>query len=806
MKKVTFLLIFLVSQLNLISQSGSIKGAVFENENAPVEFANVLLLNASDSAFIKGVISEQDGSFLFDQVNHGDYFVKVSMIGYDDVSSPAFTLNQNELQLEKVQLNAGVALDEVTVVTKKPFIEMQADKVIVNVANSSVNSGNTALEVLQKSPGIDIDQDNNISLRGRQGVLVTINGKNQYMTGDEISQLLENMPSENIEKIEIIMNPSARYDAEGNAGIINIVLKKNENIGMNGSVNLSARQGRHFVNNQGVNLNYRSEKVNVYGSASRWDWAGYQDLNLLRKIPTQEGLTTFGQISDMKFTSGGQDAKIGVDYSLSKNTDVGVLFKYNGNTKDNNTDNMTMVSGVNAPGFGLLNVLSTEDADRDQLSANFNFSHKFDDKGTRLTADFDWSNYTSDGLSRYDNFYKDEAGQEVLDPYYLRNFQVTDIDIKAGKVDFNTKIKDINVEVGAKLSMVTTNNNTLFEHKDNGEWINQVNRSNNFVYDEEVLAGYANASKAFGKVMVQAGLRVEHTESVGNSLTLDQEVKRSYTDLFPSLSISHSIKEKHNLSYSYSRRINRPNYRSLNPFVDYLDEFTFSKGNPFLNPQYTNAFGVNYSLGRSLFVSANYSYTKDAITDVIEQFSEANTTFQTTQNLDNQHSASLTISLPKVWSEKWTSRLSWTNFYNAFESPIPSGQLSNASWGSNVYLGNNIQLPNKWNMEANLNYTTPLTWGLFEVRSKWGIDLGVSKSILKGKGNLKLGVDDIFKTRIERVNVIQDDIDLYVNSTRDTRRAKISFSYNFGNAKVKAAKKRKTATEEENSRIGGDNN
>jgi len=360
--------------------------------------------------------------------------------------------------------------------------------------------------------------------------------------------------------------------------------------------------------------------------------------------------------------------------------------------------------------------------------------------------------------------------------------------------------------VGAKLSSVTTDNITLFEHLDNGEWINQINRSNNFVYEEEVLAGYVNANKAFGKVMVQAGLRVERTESSGNSVTLDQEVKRSYTNLFPSVSISHSINEKHNLSYSYSRRIYRPNYRLLNPFTDYLDEFTFSKGNPFLNPQYTNAFGVNYSLGRSLFISANYSYTKDAITDVIEQFSEANTTFQTTQNLDNQHSASLTISLPKVWSEKWTTRLSWTNFYNAFESSIPSGQLSNASWGSNVFLSNNIHLPGKLNMEANLNYTTPLTWGLFKVRSKWGIDLGVSKSILKGKGNLKLGVDDIFKTRIERVNVIQDDIDLYVNSTRDTRRAKISFSFNFGNSKVKAAKKRKTATEEENSRIGGDNN
>jgi len=301
--------------------------------------------------------------------------------------------------------------------------------------------------------------------------------------------------------------------------------------------------------------------------------------------------------------------------------------------------------------------------------------------------------------------------------------------------------------------------------------------------------------------MVQAGLRMEHTKSEGESITLDEVVPRSYTNLFPSVSLSKSIKEKHNLSFTYSRRLERPNYKDLNPFENYLDQYTFEKGNPFLNPQYSNAFGLNYAMGRQLFVALNYSHTSDAITEVIEQLSAENQTFQTKQNLEDNNTLSLTLSAPRVWTEWWTSRLNYTTFYNDFKSAIPSGTLDNSSVAHMFNLSNELQLPGDWSMEVTGRYQTALTFGLFEVAPQGSLDFGFSKNLFNNKANLKIGVSDIFRTRNSTVTIDQDDINLIVDQVNDTRRASVSFSYRFGNQKVKAARKRSTAAEEESGRI-----
>jgi hypothetical protein len=383
---------------------------------------------------------------------------------------------------------------------------------------------------------------------------------------------------------------------------------------------------------------------------------------------------------------------------------------------------------------------------------------------------------------------------------------MTDIRIFASQLDYNTSLKGgYNLEAGAKVSMVRTDNDTKFFALENGSWVNQVNQSNNFIYDENVYAAYTNVSKAFGKLNVQAGLRMEHTQSEGNSITLDQSVPREYTNWFPSISLSHKIGKKHDLSYSYSKRINRPNYQDMNPFIEYLDDYTFQKGNSFLNPQYSDAIGINYGFGGFIFVSGNYSYTKDAITEVIEQNSAINQTFQTKVNLDNFHSASLTVSSSIPWKEFGTSRINITSFYNGFQSAIPSGTLDNQNVGYNVYLGNEFNLPWGITMELNQNYRSGLVYGLFEIAPQFGTDIGFSKNILQGKGNVRIGLDDIFYTRYQTVQIRQDDINLDVFQRNDTRRVKLSMRYNFGNNKVKQARRRSTATESETSRISSGN-
>jgi hypothetical protein len=804
MKNLLFTITLLFSFFSINAQSGIIKGQLADEEGVVLEYANVLLLNPADSTLIKGVVTDLDGEFIFEAVEKGRYLVSASSVGFNEVYSSLVNSNNDVIKIEPLILTQGLELSEVTVTTKKPFIEMKADKIVVNVENSTINSGNSAIEILQKSPGVIIDKDNQISLRGKQGVLVMINGKNQYLTGEELTRLLESMPAENIQSIEIITNPSAKYDAEGNAGIINIKFKKNNNIGFNGSVNAGARQGQRFTHVSGLNFNYRSGKVNVYGSGSKYYWKGFQNLKLKRIIPFNEGETFFDQKSDMKDEEKGSNARLGIDYNISDKTTIGVLYNFNQEQNLWNNDNNTEITGANTPGFNFLHVLAKNDGFWNQNSFNFNAVHNFDDKGTSLTFDADYSFYKRDYDNTYDNNYLDENGEMVLDPFMLRNFEQANINIFATRLDFTKSLEaGYNLEVGAKLSMVTTDNDTKFEALENGNWENQVNRTNNFIYDEEVMATYANVSKSFGKINVQAGLRMEHTKSEGNSLTLDENVPREYTDFFPSLSLSHSIGKKHSLSYNYSRRINRPNYQDLNPFIGYLDDYTFSKGNPFLNPQYSNAFGINYGFGNSFFVSAIYSRTKDAITEVIEQFSSENRTFQTTINLDDYNSGSLTLSKSLTWKEIGVTRINLTSFYNDFQSSIPSGTLDNQNVAYHLYVGNEFNLPADIVLELSGTYQSNVTFGMFDIKPQYGLDLGFSKEILKGKGSLKIGLDDIFYTRRNIVLVRQDDIILDVDQRNDTRRVKVNFKYNFGNNKLKSVRKRSTATEDEKSRIKG---
>ena len=803
MKKLIYLLSFSILSTFGYSQNGIMKGQILDEDGQPLEYANVLLLNAVDSSLYKGGLTEGEGKFIFERVDKGSYLVSASMVGFGEAISDILTSDgYGSVEVPNIQLVNGIQIDEVTVTAKKPFIELKADKMIINVANSSVSAGNSALEVLVKSPGVIVDNNDNISLRGKQGVLVTINGKNQYMSGQEITRLLQNMPASNIQNIEIITNPSAKYEAEGNSGIINIVLKKNENLGSNGSISSSMRQGWKTSHNHNLGLNYRSEKVNVYGSGEYYNWGWKQDLSLMRNIAFEEGSTLFDQVAEMEEDGDGYNMKIGMDWMVTQKTTFSLLGKVNNGNEFDINDNTTNISGDNMPEFDVLTVLTNGEENYSNYTYNTNISHKFNDNGLTLTFDADWSMYENTTFINYDNFFENIIGDEVADPFFLRNNQNTSIDIFASKIDLTVPVSEkFTLEIGGKVSMVETVNRTLFEYQDNEQWVNQTESSNDFMYNEDVWAAYINGSGNLGTFMIQGGVRMEHTKSEGESITLNEVVPRSYTDFFPSISVSRAINEKHNLSLTYSRRLERPNYKDLNPFENYLDQYTFEKGNPFLNPQYSNAFGLNYAMGRQLFVAINYSHTTDAITQVIEQFSAENKTFQTNQNLDDNNNLSLTLSAPRVWTEWWTSRLNYTTFYNSFKSAIPSGTLDNSSVAHMFNLNNELQLPGNWSMEVTGRYQTALTFGLFELDPQGSLDIGFSKSLLDNKANLKIGISDIFRTRNSKVVIDQDDINLIVNQRNDTRRVSVSFSYRFGNQKVKAARKRSTAAEEESGRI-----
>ena len=798
-------LIFLLFSFSAFTQTANISGAVKDSDGKYLEFANVLLLSAKDSSLVRGAISEENGAYVFENISMGEYLIETSLVGFGNGQSSLINFDgKTDFSVNEIQLENGIEIDEITVVGKKPFVELRADKMIVNVANSSVNVGNSALEVLAKSPGVTIDNNNNISLRGKQGVLVTINGKNQYLSGDEISRLLETMPSSNIETIEIITNPSAKYDAEGNSGIINIVLKKNENLGTNGNISTTLRQGINTSHFHNIGLNNRSEKLNIYGNAEYYDWGWSQDLGLLRNINYLEGVTVFDQNSEMREVGNGYNVKLGMDWSLAENSTLGFLVKRNEGGEQNYNYNITTITGDNMPEFERLVVDADGDEDYMSNTYNVNFTQKLSEKGMKLTLDADYSDYLNEQDFVYGNFFRDNNDIAVLDPYFLRNNQKIDIDIFATTADLEIPISEtVNIETGLKLSLVSTESNTKFESLNMDDvWVLEPLRTNDFIYNEDVYAGYVNGSFSFLNIMFQAGLRLEHTESKGVSMTTGSDVPRSYTNIFPSLSMSKQFGERHNVSLSFSRRLERPNYKKLNPFVDCLDQYTFQKGNPFLNPQYSNSIGLNYALGNSLLIAANYSHTTDAISDILEQNSATNTTFQTNDNLDNTHSASLTISAPKVWAEWWTSCLNATGFYNDFVSVLNDGSnLDNKSFGAQVSFNNEIQLPAGINMEVSGSYQSKLVYGQLTIEPQGRLDFGFSKRLFDGKGNIKLSASDVLLTSNSKVYIDQNDVNLFVNQVNDTRRVSLNFTYNFGNQKVKGARKRKTSSSDESNRI-----
>lgn len=784
-----------------MSQS-TISGHIISENGAGLEYANVLVLHATDSSLVKGDLSYEQGKYNFD-LSDGKYLISTNMVGYSTAFSKVFNVNGQDIKVEDILLTEGIAMNEVTVIGQKPLIELKADKMIVNVENSIVSAGNSALDILKKSPGVVVDNNDRISLRGREGVLVTINGKQQYMSNDDIARMLENMSASNIKSIEIITNPSAKYDAEGNVGIINIVLKKNEKIGYNGQAGITGRTGFAQSYFTDLNLNYRTEKVNVYGGGDYYDWGWVQKIYLDRRIPSSEGYTTFDQFSDMNRGGKGYNVKLGVDWDLTDKTTIGILAKTNDGNEFSLNDNNTIIIGDNGPDYYRLFVDTDGDEEYNQNSANFNVSHKFNDKGMTLDFDTDYSVYSNDALMDYLNYYYTIDNDAVRSPYLLRNLTYRKIDIIASKLDFKLPITEKStVEVGAKYSTVSTMNDTKFEQLEaDSSWTNLDNRSNTFRYQEDVLAGYVNGATQIGPLMIQGGLRVEHTNSEGYSMTLDQLVPRRYTDFFPSLSVSHQVGSQHSLSYSYSRRLNRPNYKSLNPFEFFLDEYTFERGNPFLNPQYSNNFGVNYSLANSLFVSLNYSLTTDALSEVIEQNSEENKTFQTEINFDEVQNYSISISAPKVWSEWFTSRINYTSFYNQFSSTFSNGDIDNGGLAHVIYLSNEFNIGNDWNAELSGNYQSRMIFGIYEIAPRHSVDIGVSKKVMDGKGVLKFNITDIFVGQRSNITINQGDIDLDINQRNDNRRASLTFNYSFGNQKVKQARRRKTATEEEKNRI-----
>ncbi|PWG82664.1 TonB-dependent receptor domain-containing protein [Pararcticibacter amylolyticus] len=811
MKPTLFKLLFALTinflfHLPLKAQELSVSGTVTDAGKKPLDYATVSVLTKADSSVVKTMFTNDKGHFNFRGLKESEYFVSVSSVGFKKFTGKSFSLSSQNPQfhVEPIQLQPeSRELKEVSITAQKPFIERKADKLIVNVENSSVSVGSTALEVLQKAPGVSVDKDDNIALKGQQGVMIMVDGKQTYMSNADLANFLRNMQSNEIESIEIINNPSARYEAAGKAGIINIKLKKNKSYGTNGTLNAGGGYGKRYKSNAGISFNNRNKTVNIFGSYNYSNNKRFQDMKIDR-INSDAGKNTyFYQFGNSDRKNQDNNFKLGADYFIDKNNTIGALMTGYINNGGELYGNNTLIGATRGANDSSVVALNEGNYKYRNFSYNVNLKSVLDTSGQELQVDLDYSNYYGNDNTLYDNIYYYNPSATNGNPELLRNHTPSKIHIYSVKADYTYPLsKRMKLETGLKSSMVKTDNNFQFNRFLEEAWQNDPRRSNHFIYDENINAAYINYRIEWKKTTLQAGLRGEQTNSKGNLVTTDSVVNRHYFNLFPSGVISHNFTDNHTIGLSYSRRINRPSYDALNPFEYYLDKYTYNQGNPFLKPEYTNAFELSYTYKKAYTVSFGYNITNDLITEVLLPNPQKGALYQTNQNLAKQNAYSATVSAPFTFTKWWSSNNNINIFYLGFKTPNLNGQeIDNGKTAFQIYSSQNIKLGKTTSLELNGDYQSSLIYGTIKIEPQYGIDMGLSQSLYNKKLNVKLALNDVFNTRTQKISSAYPGLSYSLSQKRETQVVRLSLSYRFGSNEIKASRQRSTGLESEANRI-----
>jgi hypothetical protein len=672
------------------------------------------------------------------------------------------------------------ALKEVTVTAKMPLIKHKIDRIIVNVDGMITAAGSNALEILSKSPGVFVDMDGNIQLNGKGGVLVLIDDKPTYLSAQDLAAYLRSLPAGMVDKIELISNPPARYDASGSA-VINIQLKKNKTPGLNGNISIGYNQGVYARSNNSLNINYRKKKINVFGSAGYSRDAGYSDENSRRNYSTGS-VTLLNR--RYNYSSNGHTGRAGIDYYVSAKTTLGIL-----------------LTGGIRPKSDLLNYNSDQlNADQKPDSTaightagnyqwysegiNLNMLHRINEKGSSITGDLDYVNIHVNG-SQYlstDVYHLDgnlSSANEIL--YRLP----ADINIWTAKTDYNLPLKgNATFEAGYKSSYVSTNYKNGWFQKAGNDYVPDYGRSDHFIYTENINAGYVSAAKEWKHWAIKGGVRMENTRlhghQPGNIVIGDSAFKRNYTNFFPSFYFSWKADSAghHVFTLSYSTRIRRPSYQQLNPFLFYNDRYSYATGNPWLKPQYLYAVELKYDYKSIFGVELAYLKINRLIQSIVQPVGDV--FVNRPENFGINYSFNLVSWLSADLVKDWHVNAKLIVFH-LINKGVADDQIVNNNINSGeLEISNQFRLSKKWSAEVSGLYATSHLQGQTKTDPFAQFNGGIQKMILKEKGTLKLSVNDVFRSFIRRDNTTVKDLVAQRRVETDTRRIGIAFSYRFG--------------------------
>jgi iron complex outermembrane recepter protein len=802
-KILSAIVFILLSSSNLFAQI-NLTGSVTDKNTVGLKATTVSLLLAKDSSLVKAAIADSKGKFEINISKADNYILLYSLIGFENYySTPFITVDGKNIEVENVQLQTK-NLQSVVVVAKKPMIEVKADKTIFNVEQSINASGSNALELLQKSPGVQVDNNDNISMKGKTGVRVYVDGKMMQLDTKDLAAYLKSINSNDIEAIEMISNPSAKYDASGNAGIVNIRLKKNKKFGTNGNVNLGLVQGYTPKGNGSINLNYRDKKINVFGNLGGNIGINRNELKFRRiQLDTLYDLKSSVNKSDDK----SMNLKAGVDFFINSKNTLGFLATTNFSKTNWTNDGITDIF-YNPTGAFVKKLEAKNSIPGKRDNANFNINYRFaDTTGKEINFDIDYGLFRGTGRSFQPNRYFDN-NNALLYSVFNRNFTPTDINIYTAKLDIEHKLGKGKIGYGLKTALVNTQNTFDFFNEDlNGTVTKILSRSNAFTYKENVNAAYASYQQQLNtKWSIQAGLRLEQTNSDGEltradgTVQADNRVKRSYLDFFPSAAISWNINQKNSLNLAYSRRIDRPTYQDLNPFENKLDELTFEKGNAFLQPQYTDNVELTHTFMGFINTSVGYSFVKDFATQTTDTV--GNATFVQQKNLAQQQIVSFNIGSPTPINKWWNGYVNlWAN-KQFYEGTIGSTKIKTQVPSYGAYIQQTFNLGKNYGAEVSGWYSGPSIWGgTWKTKPQGGLDLGLQKQFWNKAATAKIAVTDIFFTNPWSAASNSGGLDISGGGNWESRTVRLTFSYRFGSAQIKSARDRQTASSTEAKRI-----
>lgn len=778
MKTKLIILICFTASLVSFAQT-KLSGSVVDATQQPIDFAEILLLSPEEK-LIQHTYTDEAGKFSFESIASDSYKIRVNNLGTKQYET-ALTLTQDSTLAPFVIQNDKM-LDEIVVAAQAKVFERKVDRTVFNIEQSVHANNSNAKDLLKLTPGLKVDKDQ-ISLIGKNSMQVMINDKMLPLTGEELINYLNTIPSENIQKIEIISTPPAKYEASGNSGLINIVLKQAKHNAWNNQISTGFEAADKATWKISDVFNYSKNKVSIaaaFNASTGYNQEiGKMDLH----YPTETWNTVYRETKKNKDISG----SFQLDYQATPRTGFGVQYRGSKNTQETTDKNQVGVYNLVDNLLKNIDTKGKSDPDFNNHAINLNLAHKFDTVGTKLNVDMDYFNYITN-KSRVFNTITSDVNNVVNNEQQAQTTGDQKIDNYSAKIDIEQPLSFVNLSYGAKVSFVKTVNNANSFNFNNQTLANEILQADHFIYKENIQAAYISATKTISKKWeAQLGLRVESTQTIGESVATKSTEKTNYTELFPTLYVSYKINDENNLTLSANRRINRPSFWQLNPFRWYINEYNYVTGDPTLKPTYVNAVNVGYTFKNKLFINASYS----KVTNLASQYSniDSATNIQILKQGNIFDAASTNLSITHTF-DTWhwlNSQNTVSAFYNSSELIQNVNVETNNGMGYYFNSNNTIQLNADKTFQAQVDfwYQSKLNNGNWKLKPMYGLNLGLKYAMLDKKLNVSAYMNDILRTSNLRAQATSDGVKQQYNMYNDNRYFTFGLSYNFGNAKIK---------------------